>query len=39
MGREIQKKKRRSNRQPIRQSNQRKKALNPLGNSIIARNW
>jgi len=39
MGRELQKKKRRSNRQPVRPGNSRKKALNPLGNSIIARNW
>lgn len=39
MGREIQKKKRRSGRQPIRQSNKPKRPLNPLGNSIIAKNW
>lgn len=39
MGREIQKKKRRSGRQPIRQSNKPKNPLNPLGNSIIAKNW
>jgi nucleolar protein 16 len=39
MGREIQKKKRRSKSQPIRQSNRLKKPLNPLGNSTIAANW
>ncbi|KAG5986388.1 hypothetical protein E4U43_005527 [Claviceps pusilla] len=39
MGRELQKKKRRSNRQPVRQSNKTKKILNPRGNNIIAQNW
>ncbi|KAK2595175.1 Ribosome biogenesis protein Nop16 [Conoideocrella luteorostrata] len=39
MGRELQKKKRRSNRQPVRQSNKTKKILNPRGNNIIAKNW
>ncbi|OAQ95767.1 hypothetical protein LLEC1_00378 [Akanthomyces lecanii] len=39
MGRELQKKKRRSGRQPIRQSNKTKKILNPRGNNIIADNW
>ncbi|ATY60463.1 nucleolar 16 [Cordyceps militaris] len=39
MGRELQKKKRRSGRQPIRQSNKTKKILNPRGNNIIAENW
>lgn len=35
----MQKKKRRSGRQPIRQSNKTKKILNPRGNNIIAENW
>jgi nucleolar protein 16 len=39
MGRELQKKKRRSNRQPVRQSNKTKKILNPRGNDLIAKNW
>ncbi|KAH7318368.1 ribosome biogenesis protein Nop16 [Stachybotrys elegans] len=39
MGRDLQKKKRRSGRQPIRQANRTKKILNPRGNSIIAKNW
>ncbi|KAJ4148155.1 hypothetical protein LMH87_002637 [Akanthomyces muscarius] len=39
MGRELQKKKRRSGRMPIRQSNKTKKILNPRGNNIIADNW
>jgi nucleolar protein 16 len=39
MGRDLQKKKRRSGRQPIRQSNQHKKVLNPRGNNVIAKNW
>lgn len=39
MGREIQKKKRRSARQPVRQTNRPKRPLNPLGNSTIAANW
>ncbi|KAL6878970.1 ribosome biogenesis protein Nop16 [Trichoderma novae-zelandiae] len=39
MGRELQKKKRRSGRPVIRQSNKTKKILNPRGNSVIAKNW
>ncbi|KAL7937152.1 ribosome biogenesis protein Nop16 [Trichoderma chlorosporum] len=39
MGRELQKKKRRSGRPAIRQSNKTKKILNPRGNSVIAKNW
>ncbi|KAL7802324.1 ribosome biogenesis protein Nop16 [Trichoderma aethiopicum] len=39
MGRELQKKKRRSGRPPVRQSNRTKKILNPRGNSVIAKNW
>lgn len=39
MGRELQKKKRRSGRQPVRQSNRTKKILNPRGSVIIAKNW
>lgn len=39
MGRELQKKKRRSGRQPVRQSNRTKKILNPRGNDAIAKNW
>lgn len=39
MGRELQKKKRRANRQPVRQPNRSKKVLNPRGNSVIAKNW
>ncbi|KAG6033165.1 hypothetical protein E4U41_006980 [Claviceps citrina] len=39
MGRELQKKKRRSKRQPVKQSNKTKKILNPRGNDIIAKNW
>lgn len=39
MGRDLQKKKNRSKRQPVRQSQQRKKLSNPLGNDIIAKNW
>ncbi|KAF6836156.1 glycogenin [Colletotrichum plurivorum] len=39
MGRDLQKKKRRSGRQKIKQPNKPKKLLNPLGNSIIAKNW
>ncbi|KAH7165873.1 ribosome biogenesis protein Nop16 [Dactylonectria macrodidyma] len=39
MGRELQKKKRRSGRQPVRGSNKTKKILNPRGNSTIAKNW
>ncbi|KAL0943964.1 Nucleolar protein 16 [Colletotrichum truncatum] len=39
MGRDLQKKKRRSGRQKIRQPNKPKRLLNPLGNDIIAKNW
>ncbi|KAL7922434.1 ribosome biogenesis protein Nop16 [Trichoderma austrokoningii] len=39
MGRELQKKKRRSGRAVVRQSNTTKKILNPRGNSVIAKNW
>ncbi|XWX00050.1 hypothetical protein V2A60_008066 [Cordyceps javanica] len=39
MGRELQKKKRRSGRMPVRQSNKTKKILNPRGNNIVAENW
>ncbi|KAL1879067.1 hypothetical protein VTK73DRAFT_7393 [Phialemonium thermophilum] len=39
MGRELQKKKRRSSRPKVRPPNNRKKPLNPTGNSIIAKNW
>lgn len=39
MGRELQKKKRRSGRQPVRQPNRTKKILNPRGNDAIAKNW
>ncbi|KAL7823919.1 ribosome biogenesis protein Nop16 [Trichoderma gracile] len=39
MGRELQKKKRRSGRPAVRQSNRTKKILNPRGNSVIAKNW
>ncbi|KAF5004490.1 hypothetical protein FDECE_9021 [Fusarium decemcellulare] len=39
MGRELQKKKRRSGRQPVRQSNKTKKILNPRGNDAIAKSW
>ncbi|PSR78435.1 ribosome biogenesis protein Nop16 [Coniella lustricola] len=39
MGRDLQKRKRRSSRPTIRQSNQPKKPLNPRGNSIVAKNW
>ncbi|KAI1310113.1 ribosome biogenesis protein Nop16 [Xylaria venustula] len=40
MGRELQKRKRRSSRPATRQpSSNRSKLTNPLGNSIIARNW
>ncbi|KYK61601.1 nucleolar protein 16 [Drechmeria coniospora] len=38
MGRELQKKKRRSMRQPVRPKTN-KKILNPRGNNIIAQNW
>ncbi|KAM0196965.1 hypothetical protein ACHAPA_002050 [Fusarium lateritium] len=39
MGRELQKKKARSGRQPVRQLNRTKKILNPRGNDAIAKNW
>ncbi|KAK4127399.1 hypothetical protein N657DRAFT_687675 [Parathielavia appendiculata] len=39
MGRELQKRKRRSSRAKVTMPNRRKKALNPLGNGIIAKNW
>ncbi|KAF5025975.1 hypothetical protein F66182_1943 [Fusarium sp. NRRL 66182] len=39
MGREIQKKKARSGRQPVRTFNRSKKILNPRGNDAIAKNW
>lgn len=39
MGRDLQKRKNRSSRPTIRQSNRLKKPLNPLGNSLVARNW
>ncbi|KAH6652233.1 ribosome biogenesis protein Nop16 [Truncatella angustata] len=40
MGRELQKRKRRSSRPTIRQPSSRKsKVTNPLGNDIVAKNW
>ncbi|KAK3308716.1 ribosome biogenesis protein Nop16 [Chaetomium strumarium] len=39
MGRELQKRKRRSSRPKVTMPNRRKKALNPLGNDIIAKSW
>ncbi|KAK3995556.1 ribosome biogenesis protein Nop16 [Cladorrhinum sp. PSN332] len=39
MGRELQKRKARSSRSKVKITNRRKKALNPLGSSIIAKNW
>ncbi|KAM0297844.1 hypothetical protein HYE67_003334 [Fusarium culmorum] len=39
MGRELQKKKARSGRQPVRQLNRSKKILNPRGNDAIAKSW
>lgn len=39
MGRELQKRKNRSSRPVIRQSNRLKKPLNPMGNSLVAKNW
>jgi nucleolar protein 16 len=39
MGRELQKRKRRSSRAKVTMPNRRKKALNPLGNDIIAQAW
>ncbi|EAQ90499.1 hypothetical protein CHGG_02434 [Chaetomium globosum CBS 148.51] len=39
MGRELQKRKRRSSRAKVTMPNRRKKALNPFGNDIIAKAW
>ncbi|KAK3904403.1 ribosome biogenesis protein Nop16 [Staphylotrichum tortipilum] len=39
MGRELQKRKRRSSRAKVTMPNRRKKALNPLGNDTIAKHW
>jgi hypothetical protein len=39
MGRQLQKKKQRSSRPKIRQSQKPKKVLNPRGNDLIAKNW
>ncbi|ROV92635.1 hypothetical protein VPNG_09885 [Cytospora leucostoma] len=39
MGRDLQKRKNRSSRPVVKQSNRLKKPLNPLGNSLIAKNW
>ena len=41
MGRDLQKRKRRSSRPAIKQptSTRPKRLLNPLGNDIVARNW
>lgn len=39
MGRELQKRKRRSSRATIRQPVRRRKALNPSGSAIISQNW
>lgn len=39
MGRDLQKRKRRSSRPTIKQSNKPKKPLNPRGNSIVAKAW
>lgn len=39
MGRELQKRKNRSSRPTIRQPNRRRKALNPSGSALIAKNW
>ena len=40
MGRELQKRKRRSSRPAIKQPTSNAKRLrNPLGNDIVARNW
>ncbi|KAL5604083.1 hypothetical protein BROUX41_002072 [Berkeleyomyces rouxiae] len=39
MGRELQKRKNRSSRPKVVVPNSRKKALNPMGNNIIAKNW
>ncbi|KAL2145494.1 hypothetical protein VTI28DRAFT_7130 [Corynascus sepedonium] len=39
MGRELQKRKNRSSRAKVKMPNRRKKALNPMGNDIIAKSW
>ncbi|PKS08001.1 hypothetical protein jhhlp_006613 [Lomentospora prolificans] len=39
MGRDLQKKKNRSGKQPVKIKPRKKRILNPLGNSIIAKNW
>lgn len=39
MGRDLQKRKRRSSRPTIKQSQQPKKPLNPRGNSLVAKAW
>ncbi|CEJ80776.1 hypothetical protein VHEMI00939 [[Torrubiella] hemipterigena] len=39
MGRELQKKKRRSGRQTVKTNNRNKKILNPRGSSVVAKNW
>lgn len=39
MGRELQKRKRRSSRPKVQTHNRSKKLLNPLGNNLIAQNW
>ncbi|KAK1826765.1 nucleolar protein 16 [Podospora conica] len=39
MGRELQKRKRRSSRPTVRTHNYRKKALNPQGSNIVAQEW
>ncbi|POS75492.1 Nop16-like protein [Diaporthe helianthi] len=39
MGRDLQKRKNRSSRSTIRQPNRFKKPLNPMGNSLVAKNW
>lgn len=40
MGRTVrQKRKNRSSRPKVKQTNRPKKALNPLGNDLIAKNW
>ncbi|KAL2119222.1 hypothetical protein VTJ04DRAFT_6182 [Mycothermus thermophilus] len=39
MGRELQKRKRRSSRPKVKMPNRRKKILNPRGNDIIAKAW
>lgn len=39
MGRDLQKRKRRSSRPTIKQSNKSKKPLNPRGNNLVAKSW